>query len=347
MTAGKRWLGVALGILLSAVFLYLALRKVDGNELRSALESARWWTTGPFLAVLFAYYWIKTVRWTYVLRGVAPGTSARLFPAVMVGYAAGALLPMQLGELVRAWLGADRLRIRLLASLASIALERVFDLLSIALLAALALTIGIRASPPWLLPAIYLLGAGALVSLGLFGAFVLRGEQLIAWAERVLGVLSPRRSEPVLEQLRAASAALDTLRSARAFSFVFAMSVLQWLLMFGCIWISLYAARIEAGALAAAVVTVFTVIGISLPNSPGYVGSIQLAFTLALEPFGVAPAQAVAASLFFHALAYVSVVLTGLSLLPLAGLSVQEIARRTSEARRSAALEGNAGIEPE
>src|SRR5690606_18159187 len=121
----------------------------------------------------------KTVRWTYVLRGVAPGTSARLFPAVMVGYAAGALLPMQLGELVRAWLGADRLRIRLLASLASIALERVFDLLSIALLAALALTIGIRASPPWLLPAIYLLGAGALVSLGLFGAFVLRGEQLI------------------------------------------------------------------------------------------------------------------------------------------------------------------------
>src|SRR5690606_35593099 len=154
MTAGKRWLGVALGILLSAVFLYLALRKVDGNELRSALESARWWTTGPFLAVLFAYYWIKTVRWTYVLRGVAPGTSARLFPAVMVGYAAGALLPMQLGELVRAWLGADRLRIRLLASLASIALERVFDLLSIALLAALALTIGIRASPPWLLPAI-------------------------------------------------------------------------------------------------------------------------------------------------------------------------------------------------
>jgi uncharacterized membrane protein YbhN (UPF0104 family) len=57
---------------------------------------------------------------------------------------------------------------------------------------------------------------------------------------------------------------------------------------------------------------VLTVIGVSLPTAPGYVGSIQLAFVLALKPAGVAPESALAASMFYHVLAYVSVVGGGL-----------------------------------
>lgn len=333
MTSHKRWLALGAGIVLSAILLVFALRDVDGAELRRVLGTARWWVIGPFLLSLFAYYWVKTVRWAYLLRTAVPGlTPGRLFAPVMIGYAAGALLPMQFGEIVRAWLGAQRLNIRMLASLMSIALERVFDLLSILLLAAIAFLTA-RSASTWLSSVIWLLAVGALAALILFLIFVFRTEQCVALCERMLSSAPTKLRERVLDQLRGAAAGLGVLRSARSISAVMGMSILQWLFMYGCIWLSLYAMHLDLGMLAAALTTVFTVIGISLPNSPGYVGSIQLAFTLALEPFGVPAAPAVAASLFFHLLAYVSVVISGLLMLPILGLSVRDVAKGTRQAR--------------
>src|SRR5690349_571392 len=98
MSKRKRWLAVAVGIGLSIVLLGFAVRGVNAEQLRHALAAARWWVVGPFLCALFAFYWIKTVRWAYLLRSIAPSASGRLFGAVMVGYAAGAVLPLQLGE---------------------------------------------------------------------------------------------------------------------------------------------------------------------------------------------------------------------------------------------------------
>ncbi|MBB6091663.1 hypothetical protein HNQ60_000509 [Povalibacter uvarum] len=332
MSSNKRWLALGAGVVLSAILLVFALRDVDGAELRRVLAAARWWVIGPFLLSLFAYYWVKTVRWAYLLRSVVPGvTAGRLFAPVMIGYAAGALLPMQFGEIVRAWLGAQRLNIRMLASLMSVALERVFDLLSILLLAALAFLTAKSASA-WLSSVIWLLAAGAFVALILFLIFVFRTEQCLALCEHLLGKAPPPLRARILDQLRAAATGLNALRSIRSISAVMAMSILQWLFMFACIWLSLYAMHLDLGALAAVLTTVFTVIGISLPNSPGYVGSIQLAFTLALEPFGVPGAEAIAASLFFHLLAYVSVVVCGLAMLPVVGMSVRDVAKGTREA---------------
>lgn len=334
MSIDKRWLAAGAGVVLSAILLVFALRDVDGRELANVLGTARWWIIAPFLIALFAYYWVKTVRWAFLLRSVTPVTSGRLFAPVMIGYAAGALLPMQLGEVVRAWLGAQRLHIRMLASLMSIALERVFDLLSILLLAALAFAMATTASA-WLTSVIWLLAAGASAALILFLIFVFRTEQCISLCERWLRRTPARLRERILEQVRAAASGLSALRSVRSIAALLGMSVLQWLFMFGCIWLSLYAMHLELSPVAAVLVTVFTVIGISLPNSPGYVGSIQLAFTLALEPFGIAPTQAVAASLFFHILAYATVVLTGLTLLPVVGLRVSDVANGTQAANKS------------
>jgi uncharacterized protein (TIRG00374 family) len=328
--SAKPWIAAGVGILLSALLLMLALRDVDSEALKSVLISARWWVIAPFLAALFAYYWIKTVRWAYLLRSIAPAPTKRLFAPVMIGYAAGALLPMQLGELIRAWLGARRLQMRMIASLMSIALERVFDMLSILLLAALAFSFADTTSS-WLSSAIYLLAAGAAVAMLVFLLFVFKTDACIALCESLLRKAPANLRERILEQLRTAATGLATLRSIRSIAAVFALSVLQWLFMFGCIWLSLYAMHVEVGAVAAALVTVFTVVGISLPNSPGYVGSIQLAFTLGLEPFGISASASVAASLFFHVLAYVSVILSGLVLLPTMGLSVRDLAAGTKE----------------
>lgn len=331
MSSTKRWLTIAAGILLSAVLLMFAVRNVDGHDLAEVLSTARWWVIAPFLVALMAFYWIKTVRWAYLLRTIAPNATRRLFAAVMIGYAAGAILPLQLGEVVRAWLGAQRLKIRVLASFMSIALERVFDLLSILFVAAIAFTMT-RTSSTWLASAIYIMAAGCFVLLVLFVVFVFRTEQCLALSERLLRPVPAALRGRILEHLRAGATGLHALRSASTIAILFGMSVLQWLFMFGCVWLSLYAMHLQLPLVAATLVSVLCVIGMSLPNSPGYVGSIQLAFTLALQPFGVGPTDAVAASLFFHVLSYGTVILIGFGLLPTVGLTVKEVTRGASGA---------------
>jgi len=312
------------GIALSAIFLWLALRQVDVTSLRASLAATRWWVALPFLASLFAFYWIKTLRWSALLSAVVPAAPGSLFRVVMIGYAAGAVLPMQLGEVVRAWLGARRLGIRIAASFMSIALERVLDLASILLLAAAAMLAMGDVSVELRRFALPLAGF-ALAALALLLLFVFRTDGFLRVVQTFAGLLPERIADRLQEQFRSGISGLGALRDPRLLSSALFTSLLQWLFMFACVWLSLFAlgATTEPGA--AVLALVLTVIGTSLPNSPGYVGSIQLAFTLALAPFGTGPTQAVAASLFFHVLAYLSVVIAGLALLPGAGLRLREL----------------------
>lgn len=309
----------AIGIALSAVFLWVALREVDAAALGQSLAAARWWMAFPFLASLFAFYWIKTVRWAALLRAVAPAQPSGLFRVVMIGYAAGAILPMQLGEIVRAWLGARQLGIRVAASLMSIALERLLDLVSILVLAAGAMLFMGDTSVELQRLAFPLAGL-ALAALALLLLLVFRTNRVLRMVQVLLGVLPARIAERLLEQFRSGIAGLGALRDPRLLSSALFTSLLQWVFMYACVWLSLLALGVSTEPGAAMMALVLTVVGTSLPNSPGYIGSIQLAFTLALAPFGTGPSQAVAASLFFHVLAYLSVVIAGLSLLPGAGL---------------------------
>lgn len=85
--------------------------------------------------------------------------------------------------------------------------------------------------------------------------------------------------------------------------------------MAGCIGASCAALGLDVPFAAAASVLGLTIIGMSLPSGPGYVGSIQLAFTLGLAPFHVAAGPAIAASVFYHVLVCGSLILAGLVVL--------------------------------
>ena len=104
---GNKWLRlslIALGLIASASFLWLSFRDADFAEIRITLASADPYWVVPFLLLLFGFYWLKSRRWRDLLSPTRSMHSADLFPAVMIGYAGTAVLPMQMGELVRAFI---------------------------------------------------------------------------------------------------------------------------------------------------------------------------------------------------------------------------------------------------
>lgn len=322
---------ISLGIAISALLLVLALRDVDFVALGEALRSANLLWSLPFLAALFAFYWLKSVRWRDLLSRKVPSRTGELFPIVMIGYAGTAVLPMQMGEFVRAYIAAKKYRVSYSLPLSSIVMERIFDLLTIlALLAGFLMFSNL--APEILVRAGYIIGAIALVGLSVAGCLVWCTDATLQTARTVLSPLPERFRDPVIQQLAAAADGASALRSPPLMGKIALNSLVQWVLMGVCIWCSLVAVGVDVPLSGVVLVLIATIVGISMPTSPGYVGNIQFAFVVALEPFGVSAANAIAASVFYHVLAYAVVVVLGFTFLQRMGFSMRQL---ETEARSS------------
>jgi uncharacterized protein (TIRG00374 family) len=108
------------------------------------------------------------------------------------------------------------------------------------------------------------------------------------------------------------SRGLLAIKNPRLFALILANSIAQWLAMALCIYSSFLAFDIAVSAYAAIVVLAFLVAGVSLPTSPGFIGTIQFCFVFGLEQFGIDSNAAFAASVFYHAITFVAITATGL-----------------------------------
>ena len=122
----KRW-QIWFGILISAIFLYLVLRKIDFPQLWQVLISANYWWLIPGVGVYFIALWVRSWRWHYLLRPLKAIPTRKMFPIVTMGYAFNNIFPARAGEVLRAVVLKHEEDVPISASLATIIIERVFD----------------------------------------------------------------------------------------------------------------------------------------------------------------------------------------------------------------------------
>ncbi len=92
----KRW-QFWLGIIISALFLYLVLRKIDYATLWQVLKAANYWWLIPGVAVYFVALWARSWRWHYLLRPLKSIPTLTMFPIVTIGYAGNNIFPARAG----------------------------------------------------------------------------------------------------------------------------------------------------------------------------------------------------------------------------------------------------------
>lgn len=310
-----------LGALLGGVFLFLAVRTIDWHVLVDTLRQA-----DPGYAVLgilsmLAFFGVKAWRWRYLIRPFARATTLELLPSVLAGLAGNFLFP-HVGEFARAVLAGERVKAPASALLASVAVERIFDFLTV-LLIVLAVLLPVGRMSPDIQTASYVVGAFCAGLLAAVVLFLFWTEGCLRFAERVLSLVSTRLSAGVLALLRAASSGLGAIAAPRLFVPIFLLSILQWLLIIATMICSLKA--VGAPVVLAGIVSalLWNVIGLTLPAAPGHVGTVQLAFILGLSPFGITHADAFAGSVVYNFLTVVPTVILGLSGLRRAGLALR------------------------
>ena len=122
----KRW-QLWLGFLISAVFVFLALRGLDFAKIGDALKSANYFWIIPAVLTYFAGLWLRTIRWKIFLKPIKHLNSGYLFSVTTIGYMGNNIYPARMGELVRAYVLKKDHQIAITASLATIIIERIFD----------------------------------------------------------------------------------------------------------------------------------------------------------------------------------------------------------------------------
>ena len=117
----------AIGLLLGAFFLYLALRNVTRQELSDVLRRLDRGVLAAGVAIYIASIAPRCVRWGLLLRATGSVKWRHVAEALIAGFAANYLLPARIGELFRADYAMRLFHMSRFTSLGTIVVERVFD----------------------------------------------------------------------------------------------------------------------------------------------------------------------------------------------------------------------------
>lgn len=316
---------VALSVLVSAGFLYLAFRNVPLGELGAALRRVRPGLLGVAVVISLALMVFRAWRWELELRPLARVRLGMLWVVTAVAYMAINLFPARLGEVVRPWLLSRRCPAVTFSNVVgNLVVEKTIDSLVLVfyILAGLLL---VEQLPAWVRTGAAVPAAGAALLVVLVVLLWWRGEVFVdRW---LLRVLPDRVGAGVKRVLGAIIAGMQVLPNPRLLLAVIAISIALWFLPILSSYVMIRAFDFPVPFSAAVVVFIFIGFGTALPNVPGMIGPYQYACVLALDLFGVAKVDALAYGLVLNAVQFLTIIAQGLVALPLAGVSWSDLRR--------------------
>lgn len=331
MTSWRRWLLLAVGLTISAIFIYIALDKLNLSEVWKGLQSANYWWIIPGVAVYFVAVWARTWRWHYLLRPIQRVSLRELFPVVVIGYMGNNVYPFRAGEVIRAWALKRNAGVSISASLATIIVERIFDGLVMLLFVFAALPFA-RIPPPYDQIVIWMtaLFVSALAS---FFALALRPE----FTRRLYHAAFTRFVPVEGVRVRVIAIAdrfmdgLSSLRSPADLAMTLVTSVVIWLTETTKYWFVMHAFNFEVSFFVLMLMTAVVNLATTLPSSPGYVGTFDTPGIAVLSAFGVDANVAAAYTLVLHAALWLPITLLGVYYMIRQGIRWGDFARASSE----------------
>jgi len=285
-----KWPDVVAGISREPVFRSSLLLSGSVSTAQIRLQLARWVRSGRLIQLRRGLYvlappWVAVALLSVALTlaaGVArwrllfyPGHRARswrkLAYALLIGQSINILLPLRFGELARAGLLSATDRAPIARVLATLAVERLADLVILGLATALLLLLSVPL-PHWLHApgqALVALAAGALAIVIALG---LDARRAAGWTERAARRLPDRLRTRAARHIDEAAAGLSSLRSVAASAQLWGLSAAILLLAATTNYLLFVAFGFELPAIAALFLLVVLQVGNSAVSVPGNLG---------------------------------------------------------------------------
>ena len=328
----------ALGAVLSAALIYWTLHGISPTEIAHRLSRA-----DPLLLIAATFcataiFVLRARRWQTILEPVAHRIPlGPLWRATAIGMMINNVVPARAGEIARAYALTREAPVPFPASLASLAVDRLFDAIVLLLLAATALldpslsTSETLAGRPL---GSFAAGAGTLVALLLGGlyALVFFPTQLLSLFELFARRVSPAVEQRGRQMLETFIRGLSVLREPGHFASVFGWTVAHWLLNAVGFWLAFKAFGIEAPFSAALFLQAFIALGTAVPALPGFFGVFEYMSVQGLAIYGVSQEQAATWAIGYHLFSFVPITLIGGYYFARLGVTLRELQSSTDAA---------------
>jgi uncharacterized protein (TIRG00374 family) len=327
----KKW-QFWLGVLISILFIWLAVRGLKLNEFWGAVKQANYWWLIPGIGVYFIGVWVRAWRWHYLLKPIKEIPTKSMFPITTIGYMGNNIYPARAGEVLRAVILKRKEGVSISASLATIIVERIFDgvvmlafvFVNLSELAKLTGSSGFVGN----IQQVAVIGTGvflgALVIFLVAAMFPQMTMKIGAWFIRFL----PERFQARITSLM--NKFLDGLASLRSpfnVLMVFFTSVIIWLLETGKYWFVMHAFNFEVSFFALMLMNGIVNLATTIPSAPGYIGTFDAPGIAVLTAFGVSQATAAGYTLTLHVALWLPITLLGAYYLAREGITWNDALR--------------------
>lgn len=340
-------------IVVSVACLWLFARNIEWSLLGRALREANYWLIIPTIVLNVLFYVIRAIRWQGLLLHIKVTPIKKLFSITCIGFMANSVLPARVGEVLRPFLLYKKENIKFSACVATVIVERIFDMLGLIIFAAVIIILLPHPSPNHY---------GAYIQASSDGLSTLKEpiiHSLKKWTEvsAVIGVLTitalffviinPDFFKEILSRL--CFFLSEKLRS-KVFgfydSFVYGLKILEnkaltvWILILSLIiWIiggaEIYllgfSFDIHLPFLAACLIAICLALAIALPQAPGYIGVFHIAVQKSLNIFGIQSAKAQSYAIILWAISILPSIVLGFLSLWREGISFREVVKLEEE----------------
>jgi uncharacterized protein (TIRG00374 family) len=304
------------GIGISLFFMGLLFRKIDFHQLGEAFRTLHWGYLSLGVLITFVSYCLRAVRWHYLILPQKKASPRNLLAATMICYMANNLLPARLGEIIRAYVLAEKEKLETSSVFATLVLDRLCDGFSV--LVILVITFFTVKLPPGMETVQHGLVTGGYVTLALyigvivFLVFLKRSTsatlKLVGTLLRPLPEVFSAKIIPLLGSF------ISGIRLSSKPGELLALLVSSALIWVTATWpvdLLLKAFDIDLPITGAMFILVFLVFAVMVPASPGYVGTYHAACMYGLMAFNIPKEQALSVALVIHAVNFFPVIAIG------------------------------------
>lgn len=310
-----------LSLALALICLYFAFRGISFSHLWAAICIAK----GRWIALAFFIYtfgWLfRTWRWQILMRPIQVIPVLSLMGPLILGFFANNILPFRIGELVRAHITGKKFRISRTASLGTILLERLCDM--IAFLSTFVGAAFFFTFPPAAERAAAIM-ALACISLVIALLLGIRFQtHLHGWINQLP---APPHWKTTLQEV--AENFIQGVSGMHEMAYVIAaigLSLIIWLIEGTTLFLIVRAFPVAFNWPQAFFLLFFMGLSVTLPQAPGYVGTMELLGVMALQWLGISKDQGLPIILTIHATQFLYIAALGCGALWHEGLSITEL----------------------
>jgi uncharacterized protein (TIRG00374 family) len=371
----KTGISLILGLAVSVLALYLALRNVPFHDLITYFESINYVWILPSVAMLLISFVLRAYRWKIILEPAGNIGFWESFHPLMIGFMINCILPGRVGEVARPVILQKKENIPFSTGLATVAAERVFDVgMLIILFAVLLNTITIDPNLNIVFGKYHLNKALlTAVNKGTFKLLLLlvagitlvgfkktrnKINAMILWMPRAFFFVGPEVKEKIQNNIcgrlvsfveNFAIGFMLVKYPAKMFACI-GLSILIWgLEAYSFYLMSLGCPGIELSFYELTAVLVILCFFIALPSVPGYWGIWEAGGVFALLLFGVSSRDAAGFTLVNHAVQIFPIIFVGFISSIVTSVNIWQVSyeRSTNDAMRPenmATEEANKGI---